>query len=92
MNPLDYDDLLEETKCLRTRLAFAEKVVEAARKYCHASGLGDHYTFIEWFADRCVRVYGESENVDFVIAARAKGGALREAIRAYDSEKEKNGT
>jgi hypothetical protein len=63
-------------------VALLERVAEAARKYSHADGLGDRYTFLEWFADRCVRVYGESENVDFVIAAREKGRALQAALRA----------
>lgn len=36
--------------------------------------------FLDWVADRLVNVYGESENVDFVICLRRRAAKAREAI------------
>ncbi len=36
--------------------------------------------FLDWIADRIVNVYGESENVDFVICLRRRAAKARAAI------------
>ena len=36
--------------------------------------------FLDWVADRLVNVYGESENVDFVICLRRRAAKARAAI------------
>ena len=36
--------------------------------------------FLDWIADRLVHVYGESENVDFVICLRRRAAKARAAI------------
>lgn len=36
--------------------------------------------FLDWVADRLVNVYGESEDVDFVICLRRRAAKAREAI------------
>lgn len=36
--------------------------------------------FLDWIADRLVNVYGESENVDFVICLRRRAAKARAAI------------
>jgi hypothetical protein len=36
--------------------------------------------FLDWIADRLVNVYGEPENVDFVLALRRKAASARDAI------------
>ena len=37
--------------------------------------------FLDWIADRLVHVYGESENVDFVICLRRRAAKARAAIK-----------
>ena len=36
--------------------------------------------FLDWLSDRLVNVYGESENVDFVLSLRERAKAGRAAI------------
>lgn len=41
--------------------------------------------FLDWMADRIVKVYGESPNVDFVISLRARAKAGHDALRMLDT-------
>ena len=41
---------------------------------------------LDWYADRLVNVYGESENVDFVLALRRKAAKERAAIKLARGE------
>ena len=36
--------------------------------------------FLDWIADRLVHIYGESENIDFVICLRRRAAKARAAI------------
>ena len=40
--------------------------------------------FLDWMANRLINVYGEKENVDFVIALRRKSQKIKEAIELVD--------
>ena len=42
--------------------------------------------FLDWVADRLVNVYGESENVDFVICLRRRAAKARTAIAKAKGE------
>ena len=39
--------------------------------------------FLEWIADRLVNVYGESDNVDFVLSLRLRAKQHRAALANY---------
>ena len=54
-------------------------VVEAARY-----GITPLPEFLEWVADRLVRVYGESEHVDFVTSLRERAMKFRAALAARE--------
>lgn len=70
------------------RSARGEKEIQAnARLIAAAPKLLDSHEperggadFLDWVADRLVNVYGESENVDFVICLRRRASKAREAI------------
>ncbi len=52
------------------------------RRYDGAMDMGaskDTVEFLDWVADRLVHVYGESENVDFVLSLRERTEALKDA-------------
>lgn len=42
---------------------------------------------LDWYADRLVNVYGESEGADFIIALRRKAAKARAAIKKARGEK-----
>jgi hypothetical protein len=42
--------------------------------------------FLDWIANRLVNVYGESENVDFVLALRRKANAARATLDKHKGE------
>ena len=59
------------------------RLIAAAPDLLDAQMMGtglDTPDFLNWVADRLVHVYGESENVDFVISLRARASAGRAAI------------
>lgn len=60
-----------------------DKFVEALEPYNHPPGP----EFLEWIAGRIVEVYGESSNVDFVVALRRKAELARVALEAYEAHK-----
>lgn len=39
--------------------------------------------FLEWIADRIVNVYGESDNVDFVLSLRQRALLARAALKQF---------
>ncbi len=45
----------------------------------------EHKEFLNWIADRFVNVYGESGNVDFVIALRRRADEI-ESLRAENAK------
>ena len=67
-----YDPVVKEAN--KRLIAAAPELLEA-----HEPDLLGPY-FLDWVADRMVHVYGESENVDFVLALRRRAEKARNAI------------
>jgi hypothetical protein len=59
---------------LTDKLATARR--EVALEIEHSTPLGASM-FLNWVADRIVNVYGDNENMDYVLALRRIGAAIR---------------
>jgi hypothetical protein len=67
----------------------AMRLMKAAPKLLAAQTMGQSRNtpdFLDWLADRLVRQYDESPNVDFVLSLRARAAAGRAAIAAARGE------
>ncbi len=58
---------------LKTKIAILREALEP-----HAYPSGPD--FLDWLADRLINVYGESPNIDFVLALQRKAAKQRAAL------------